>query len=227
VGTGHTWRVEGLRPRVRSTYLEAILAEAQRQRQVPAEAPPAAASNPLITGSVPVRWPEPYDPEGWRHRTDAAAAVQAARRRYAETGGYEPAGGSGGELLLDGLETTARWDTDLDRLLAELTAARTERTQVTLPDALSASAVLRLQRDPQGLAAEIARPMPRPPSRAARFGTRFHQWVERYFGAAMGTGQLGQQQLIDPDELPDRADVETADETGLRDLCAAFLAGTY
>lgn len=227
VGSGHTWRVDGVRPRVRSSYLESILAEAERQGQVMTEAPPPADANPLVTAAAPVPWPAPYDPEAWRRRTEAAAAVQAARRRKAETGSYDSA--TAGELLLDGQETTARWDTDLDRLLAELAAARAERTVVTLPDALSASNVLRLERDPQGLAADLARPMPRPPSRAARFGTRFHQWVERYFGAAIGTGQLGQQQLLDPDELPDRADLdlETADETGLRELCAAFVAGSY
>ena len=92
---------------------------------------------------------------------------------------------------------------------------------------MSATSLLRLQRDPQGLAAEIARPMPTPPSRAARFGTRFHQWVERYFGPAMETGQLGQQQLLDPDDLPDSADVVTTDEAGCASLCASFLAGAY
>lgn len=230
VGTGHTWRVDGLRPRVASTYLTAILAEAERQGQVVAAAPPVADANPLVVAADPVPWPAPYDPEAWRHRTDAAASVELARRRFAETGRYEaPIGspGPGSELLLDGLETTARWDDDLERLLAELAAARAERTEVRLPDALSATALLRLEQDPQGLAADLARPMPRPPSRAARFGTRFHQWVERYFGAAMGTGDLGQQQLLDADDLTDRADVDTADETGLRDLCATFLAGSY
>lgn len=227
VGSGHTWRADGVRPRIRSTYLEAILAEAERQGQVVVEAPPVADANPLVVAAEPVPWPAPYDPEAWRRRTEAAAAVQAVRRRRAETGSDETP--SGGELLLDGLETTARWDADLDRLLAELAAARAERTVVVLPDTLSASNVLRLQQDPQGLAADLARPMPRPPSRAARFGTRFHQWVERYFGAAIGTGQLGQQQLLDPDDLPDRADLEleTPDETGLRELCATFLAGSY
>lgn len=227
VGTGHTWRVDGVKPRVHSAYLQAILAEAARQGQVVAEAPPPADSNPLVTAAVPVPWPAPYDPEAWRHRQDAAAAVRAARRRRRETSSYEATSGTAGELLLDGLETTARWDADLDRLLAELAAARAERNVVQLPDTLSATALLRLERDPQGLAAEIARPMPRPPSRAARFGTRFHQWVERYFGAAMGTGELGQQQLLDPDDLPDRADPETSDETGLRELCATFVEGQY
>ncbi len=227
IGTGHTWRADQVRPRVRSTYLDAILAEAERQDQVRAEAAPPAATNPLVTAGAPVPWPAPYDPEAWRHRREASAAVEAARRRRAETGSYEPPPGAGTELLLDGLETTARWDADLDRLLAELAAARSERTVVHLPDVLSATSLLRLQRDPQGLAAEIARPMPAPPSRSARFGTRFHQWVERYFGPAMETGQLGQQQLLDPDDLPDSADVETTDEAGLRELCAAFLAGAY
>lgn len=226
VGTGHTWRVDGLRPRVRSSYLDAIWAEAERQQQVSAEAPPPAASNPLVRAAAPVPWPAPYDPEAWQHRSAAAAAVQAARSRRA-AGHADPEPPPGTELLLDGLETTARWDTDADQLLAELVASRAERAEVALPDALSASAVLRLRRDPQGLAADLARPMPRPPSRSARFGTRFHQWVERYFSAAMTTGQLGQQQLLDPDDLPDRADPESADETGLRELCAAFLAGQY
>jgi DNA helicase-2/ATP-dependent DNA helicase PcrA len=227
IGTGHTWRADQVRPRVRSTYLDAVLAEAERQDQVRAEAAPPAATNPLVTAGAPVPWPAPYDPEAWRHRREASAAVEAARRRRAETGSYDPPPGAGTELLLDGLETTARWDADLDRLLAELAAARSERTVVQLPDVLSATSLLRLQRDPQGLAAEIARPMPAPPSRSARFGTRFHQWVERYFGPAMETGQLGQQQLLDPDDLPDSADVETTDEAGLRELCAAFLAGAY
>jgi len=227
IGTGHTWRADQVRPRVRSTYLDAILAEAERQGEVRAEAAPPAATNPLVTAGAPVPWPAPYDPEAWRHRSEASAAVEAARRRRAETGSYEPPPGAGTELLLDGLETTARWDADLDRLLAELAAARSERTVVHLPDMLSATSLLRLQRDPQGLAAEIARPMPAPPSRSARFGTRFHQWVERYFGPAMETGQLGQQQLLDPDDLPDSADGETTDEAGLRELCAAFLAGAY
>ena len=128
IGTGHTWRADQVRPRVRSSYLDAILAEAERQGEVRAEAAPPAASNPLVTAGAPVPWPAPYDPEAWRHRSEAAAAVDAARRRQAETGSYEAAR-AGAELLLDGLETTARWDADLERLLAELTAARSERTR--------------------------------------------------------------------------------------------------
>ena len=48
--------------------------------------------------------------------------------------------------------------------------------------------------------------MPRPPSPAARFGTRFHAWVEARFG---------QQHLIDPDDLPGRADAGIDDDADL------------
>ena len=65
------------------------------------------------------------------------------------------------------------------------------------PRSLSATAVARLRDDPDGFARDLARPMPRQPSPAARFGTRFHAWVEARFG---------QQDLFDPDELPGRGD---------------------
>ena len=87
--------------------------------------------------------------------------------------------------------------------------------------------MLRLREDPEGYAAELARPMPRQPSRAARFGTRFHLWVERYFDGRLPSGALGQQQLIDPDELSDRADFGSHDELELRELCEAFAAGRF
>ena len=69
--------------------------------------------------------------------------------------------------------------------------------------------------------------MPRPPSPAARFGTRFHEWVEHHFAGALAVGELGQQQLIDPDDLPGRADARATDETDLRELCDTFLAGQF
>jgi DNA helicase-2/ATP-dependent DNA helicase PcrA len=121
----------------------------------------------------------------------------------------------------------AGWDSDTDKLLAELAAARSGEQRVLLPETLSATSVLRLTADPDGYAADLARPMPRPPSRAARFGTRFHSWVEHYFGPRLGSGGLGQQQLVDPDDLPDRVDGGTEDETELRELCEAFVAGRF
>ncbi len=60
--------------------------------------------------------------------------------------------------------------------------------------------------------------MPRPPSPTARFGTRFHAWVESRFG---------QQDLFDPDELPGRADADIDSDDELRELIAAFEKGLF
>ncbi len=60
--------------------------------------------------------------------------------------------------------------------------------------------------------------MPRQPSPAARFGTRFHAWVEARFG---------QQSLLDPDDLPGRGDLGIDDEDDLRELIAVFESGPF
>jgi DNA helicase-2/ATP-dependent DNA helicase PcrA len=122
-------------------------------------------------------------------------------------------------LLLDEQATVARWDSELERLLSEARESRSRKAyDVALPAALSATQVMRLAKDPDGLASELARPMPRKPNRAARFGTRFHAWVESYFG---------QQLLIDPDDLPGAADEDIVDDTDLTELMDAFRVGPF
>ena len=110
------------------------------------------------------------------------------------------------------------WDAEMERLLVEARSERSDRVEVPLPSSLSATAVARLRDDPEQFARDLARPMPRPPSPAARFGTRFHAWVEARFG---------QQSLIDPDELPGRGDLGIDDEDDLRELIATFEAGPF
>jgi len=110
------------------------------------------------------------------------------------------------------------WDAELDRLLAEARAERSDVVRVPLPSALAATQLARLRDDPAGFAADLARPMPRPPSPAARFGTRFHAWVEARFG---------QQALLDPDDLPGRGDFGIDDEDDLRALVARFESGPF
>jgi DNA helicase-2/ATP-dependent DNA helicase PcrA len=89
---------------------------------------------------------------------------------------------------------------------------------VPLPGSLSSTALGRLRSDPEMFARELARPMPRPPSPAARFGTRFHAWVEARFG---------QQDLFDPDELPGQADAGIDSDDDLADLIATFERGPF
>jgi len=121
----------------------------------------------------------------------------------------------------------ASWDRDLDALAGELRRSRATGHDVPLPVALSASQLLRLARDPDGFARELARPMPRPPrSGAARRGTRFHAWVE---------SRIEEQTLpmLGPDELPGADDElaagapEIADERDLAALKEAFRRSPY
>jgi DNA helicase-2/ATP-dependent DNA helicase PcrA len=143
--------------------------------------------------------------------------VHDARRRALESGSYDWEE----DRLALGLDELARveqWDLELDRLVDEIRADGRDHLTVPLPGSLSTTQVLRLHQDPDGLARELARPMPRIPSRASRFGTRFHAWVESY---------AGQQQLLDPTDLPGAADQGISDDADLKELCQAFQAGPY
>ncbi|CCK27583.1 ATP-dependent DNA helicase [Streptomyces davaonensis JCM 4913] len=115
--------------------------------------------------------------------------------------------------------TIASWDRDLDALTGELLRARDSVTDVPLPASLTASQVLLLAADPDGLAQELARPMPRPPQPAARRGTRFHAWVEARFEALTLP-------MLEPEELPG-SDAEIADERDLEALKEAFERTEY
>ncbi|MFI1045994.1 ATP-dependent helicase [Streptomyces griseoruber] len=124
-----------------------------------------------------------------------------------------------GSLTPEEARAVASWDRDLDALAGELLRTRRSVTDVPLPTTLTATQVLRLAADPDGLAQELARPMPRPPQPAARRGTRFHAWVEARFEALTLP-------LLEPDELPG-ADAEIADERDLADLKEAFERTEY
>jgi DNA helicase-2/ATP-dependent DNA helicase PcrA len=225
VGSGHSWRSDLSNARTASTYLRAIIEEAIRHDLLLAEAAPPGADNPLVTEVPPHAWPTPLDPDAWERRQQAALEVQQARRRFADLGSYDDPASE--PLLLDDHEVVAGWDADIDRLLAEAVESRSADQLVALPAQLSTTALLRLNADPAAFAADLARPMPRQPSPSARFGTRFHHWVERYFGGRLPSGGLGQQQLLDLDDLPDRADSGAEDEQELRELCEAFAAGRF
>ncbi len=227
MGTGHWWRADLTNPRVPSSYLSSIIAEAKTQEQFVLAAESPTKQNPLISDTAPQAWPRPLDPDALALRQASAAMAQQSRLRYASTGSYEPSMAEQDQLLLDGEETVAGWDADIARLVGELTQARSLHRLVELPSNLSATALMRLNEDPQAFAAELARPMPRPPSPAARFGTRYHQWVERHFAGGLTSGRIGQQQLIDPDDLPDRADAGADGEDELRELCQRFADGQF
>ncbi|WP_329002457.1 ATP-dependent helicase [Kribbella sp. NBC_00709] len=212
VATGHWWGPTQKRPRGPSSYLSVLKKHAGERVIEWAEQPELTAENPELAEQTQAPWPTAYDLESYQRRLDAAALVQLSRAEGPSIEAEE-------SLLLDEQATVARWDSELERLLSEARESRSRKAyDVTLPAALSATQVMRLAKDPDGLAAELARPMPRKPNRAARFGTRFHAWVETYFG---------QQLLLDPDDLPGAADEDIVDDTDLTDLMDAFRDGPF
>jgi len=179
-------------------------------------------------GAEPDRWgelvgkdePNPYDgtpsdlPWPLDHRTAEVERRQEAARRVREASAVPPP--EIDDLLV--LERIQQWDDDLGRLVEEASRDAAPEIVVPRPSHLSATALTRLEADPEAFVRDLARPMPRRPSRAARFGTRFHAWVET---------QFGQQDLFDYDDLPGRADAGIADEADLQELIAAFSAGQF
>ena len=136
---------------------------------------------------------------------------------------HDLAAGDAEEPTLDIVEEieAQTWDAEIERLVQEARSRRVDEVQLALPSALSATGLAALKADPEGFAATLARPMPRPPSPAARFGTRFHAWVEAYLQTAR------QELLVDPDELSGRADQGVEGEADLAALVAAFRDGVF
>ncbi len=164
-------------------------------------------SSPYADQVVDQTWPISHHTPEVVRRTEAAAWVRAA----------DPDATDDIEDVLQ-LDRVQQWDDEIARLLAEASRDRTPDIAVPLPSSLSATSLARLRDDPDTFARDLARPMPRPPSSAARFGTRFHAWVEARFG---------QQLLLDPDDLPGRADTGIEDDADLRELIARFESGPF
>ncbi|MEJ2579128.1 MAG: 3'-5' exonuclease, partial [Kineosporiaceae bacterium] len=103
------------------------------------------------------------------------------------------------------------WATELTVLLAERDDTARRGLAVELPGQLTASRMVALAADPQRLALDLRRPMPQPPSPAARRGSAFHTWLERRFQAAA---------LVELEDLPGAADDRNVDLAAGEDLDA-------
>ena len=84
----------------------------------------------------------------------------------------------------------------------------------SVPDRLSATALVSWRRDPQQFMTQTLRPIPKPPSRAAEIGTTFHSWVEQHFGQAS----------IDID---DEQSVHAIDRTTIERLQQTFIGSEF
>ncbi|MFL6062054.1 MAG: PD-(D/E)XK nuclease family protein, partial [Marmoricola sp.] len=171
------------------------------------EKPEKGTPNPYGDVDTSRPWPAGSPGEEVVRRLDAAARVRAADPSVLDED-------------LDMVETArvAEWDDELERLVAEARTGVAEVIDVSLPASLSATSLARLREEPETFLRDLARPMPRAPSSAARFGTRFHAWVETRFG---------QQGLIEPDELFGRGDAGIEDDADLAAVIEAFEAGPF
>jgi len=73
------------------------------------------------------------------------------------------------------------WIEDAAALIQEQARNKAEKITVALPPRLSTSTLVALHKDPQELALNIRRPMPRGQDQYSRRGTAFHLWVEKQF----------------------------------------------
>jgi DNA helicase II / ATP-dependent DNA helicase PcrA len=73
------------------------------------------------------------------------------------------------------------WISDAQALISELKEKANPEFTVLLPTKLSTSALVALHENPEELALNIRRPMPRGQDQYSRRGTAFHLWVEKQF----------------------------------------------
>ncbi|NUU18271.1 ATP-dependent helicase [Cellulomonas humilata] len=208
------WWGDGSRVRKVSLFLDE-LAEAGLVEPGGWElAPEDGGTNPRDSLVLTATWPsDPFGTDAGttrrRHVEEAAGRVRAAMAEHADPQVALP------ENAQTDAPDAHPWDVLADRLLAERERVRTPSGEVELPAHLSASALVRLDGDPAEFAQHLRRPVPAEPSPQARRGTRFHAWVEGWYGSAS---------LVDVDALPgadDDSAVLDLDERALRD---AFLA---
>ena len=204
--SGYAWDTTK-KPRTPSPFLETV-----REQVEPDEwfTPEPDAVNPCTVDAVTAEWPA--DPLGVRPGTASGrrAAVEAGAAAVRAAGSMLP-----GLQVVDPVAAplAERWHHDVDVLLAERDRLRRGTTiDVVLPEQLSVSQLVELQRDPVELARSIRRPVPRPPAPWARRGTAFHTWLEQRWQRPT---------LLDVDELPGAAD-EGADDADFAELRAAF-----
>ena len=109
------------------------------------------------------------------------------------------------------------WIEDTQSLIAEQQRERSDVIVVPLPTRLSTSTLVALHENPQALALNIRRPMPRSQDQYSRRGTAFHLWVERQFTDAA---------TLFGDEYLDYLD-PLDDDSKLEDLKTAWLKSSF
>ncbi|WP_036520035.1 ATP-dependent DNA helicase [Nocardia sp. 348MFTsu5.1] len=227
--SGHHWSPAGDKPKGPSVFLTELHEIAQSLIETShdgapgltiaqwAPQPDEGAENPLAMLAVGASWPA--DPLGPRRPGTERGAdlVRAALRERGEPAlfaiGEDDAPEPG-----DDDPQIREWANDLAVLLTERSAGLGSDIEVTMPQHLSVSQLVELDKDSDAFARRLRRPLPFKPNPMARRGTAFHAWVERRFGAT---------RLLDIDELPGAADAEGGSDADLDVLREAFLRSDW
>ncbi len=209
VATGYRWGAAS-KPLVASPFLEEIRESADTVLCW-ADPPEEHEQNPLLAEPKTGTWPLPPLGEG--------PLVEGARLVHDAVIGRLVPWTPTEDLTGDERARLVAWARDVELLLAERDKGRGgDGLTVELPDKLTVTSLVALARDPAELAAQIRRPMPRPPAPFARRGTSFHRWLE---------SRWGQQRLLDPEDLLGAADDELDDDGYLSRLQERFEASEW
>ena len=205
LASGYVWDT-ALKPREVAPFLDELRPYAEVDEWFE---PALDAVNPLAAQPRESSWPlDPFGPYPGDRGTGRRADVEAGAALVRAAALAAP-----DDRTLVG--RAAEWRADVELLLAERAALTSDGVlTVPLPERLSVSQLVELDRDPAALAAALRRPLPRRPAPWARRGTAFHTWLEQRWQT---------QALLDLDELPGAADegVDDADFVALRDAFEA------
>ena len=165
-------------------------------------APDDDADNPTLENPLTAIWPRDYLGDK-RAQFDAAIDLVNASDVHPLIDSQDPEVNS--------------WIMDAHSLITEVRNRASDVLEVPLPSRMSTSTMVALHENPQELALNIRRPMPRGQDQYSRRGTAFHLWVERQFTDAA---------TLFGDEYLDYLD-PLDDDSKLEDLKAAWLKSTF
>lgn len=167
------WR-DGIKPVAPSTIyyqVEAIASKVGRIISSP-DAPDATDRNPSENIEVAISWPQDHLGAARAAFEETATAVRSAEPLNLLAATLE---NSGAELF--------SWVEDAQALITEFEQQRLRTVDVELPSRIATSTLINLHADPDELARNIRRPMPRAMDEYSYRGTAFHLWIERHFNA--------------------------------------------
>jgi len=222
--TAHQWKLGAARAVATSQYFEQARDLVQPLGGVLAELP-AMVDRPEALRDQSVQWPEPVD-EQWRQeqlwvaaQVDETLAVSSSHADDGLASSRSAGQKTDRELSFEDAELVEIWRQQADLLLAEARERREPGSAGEPPASLSVSSVMAAVRDPDAFAVQLTRPMPRPISKVASVGTRFHAWLEERFGLQGSFDELLAAETSELDEQV--ADLE------FRRLCRAFERGQF